>query len=744
MNKPARQPDPVQAMARRHTLLSRTPRDSPHRLGSVCVMVLLLFTVGCQATRYRNRGNDALAAGRYAAAVGYMERALEYDPDLLNDPAFAAALNDARFGAAKKAGQDAARGGRFDDALAHLERARQLKPDDPSPASETLVVRRAAAAHFHRRAIDLADVGKLADAEKAVREAVRFDDGFAPARQSLASLEERGVGATPFADALASTGKRRWKQAEERLRAVIDTSPHHLPARALLYQADAEIARSRKIERNAMKLVQAGRLDVAVVELQKAVDIWQGNAEAIVGLASTTQRIADANVKVASSLEAAKARAWDQALADVREALRLFPLHPEASKHLQHVKQQGADDYVARGKASLKAGELDDAATAFTQATLFQPRNAQALEGLASIADARALAAEKADLLGAALLWAIEANERQRSDNRAGKVTLLRAAIVQRMGFAVYVAAETQPNDRRLADALTAELNRTRPTFLVMAGKPDATDYRVTVDVASLEINQHIARSERRTHSYEKQRTVVNRAYDRLCDQIEFARQQVRFAERECRRLESDCRRAQISRNPSVHSICDRAARSRYRYDRERDRLRQYEWELSRTPRTVVETYRAEWRYGFATHAKTARLRGRAFVTASAENETIGSIKLDREASHRDDTITDANPAIGLPHDPLTLPPDSDVRDEVIAATARGLASEVLVKVVRARAASANASAREALAAGDVDAAIELNVIAALLLDPVASSESQSILLQLRKQLRQTPGDALN
>ena len=706
-------------------------------LAPAITLAITLSLAGCQGVQDRRRGEESLAAGRFDVAQTHLRRALAQRPELAQDPAFAQALSDAEHGAEMMQGNRDLRDEEYERAIERFSAAAKSRPGDARAVEAVGLARKTAVEALLRRATASAEAERWPQAREHLTRARAIDPSYEPVGQALASLTEPAPG-SPFDRAQVAAREKRWDVAQGLLAEVQREQPHHLRVAPLSKQVAAQVAAHREALAKADRLLAGGNLDAAASELAAALELWPGHADTLARRAVVDQRLDEAQGHLNRALAHQRAQEWEAALAATEACLRAYPLHPRAGAVQQAVRRDGADQAAREGIAALHAGRVEDADAAFLRGLRLQRRHEASLIGLASVADRRASEAQARGRPGAALLWAIEAQARFPAAARADRVTQLRADLLQRLGVTLRVLSELEASDRRFAERLTQAIEDTRPGFVVLVRPDQPAAYALTIDLNQLSVTDHVAQSETRVHEYPIKRVIENPRYPEVCGRVDYQRRRLSDAERDYDRLADDCRDARRDRKPDATACCDIADRARARRDRERQDLFRLESERDRTPRFLERIDRGQWRYQYAVHVRTARMAGVALMRAEATDQTVGRIDIDRSHAVKDATLAEANPALGLAPDPLLLPEPASVEGTLWDQVAPAVAKEVLGRLVRDHAAGINGQARRHQEKGELDAAIESHIQAALVLEAVAPAEAQELMGRLRAAL--TPG----
>jgi len=246
-------------------------------------------------------------------------------------------------------------------------------------------------------AIIKADRGQLGKAALDLRRAVELNPQLESARLALASLE----GGAPanitasFTKAQSHSTANHWQQAAIGYQAIIGLDRNHLPSRAALLTANQQLTQSKKLTTQAAQQYQEKRLDDAIVLATQALAIWPLNeqAQGWLGQARTQRQRADA--LLVQALQHKSNQRWDEALASAQQIKAVYPYHPSLKGFEQRIRDDAAKTFVAEGNRLLAVGELDAATNTFRAAFRYAPKNQAAKLGLAEVAHAHGVGAEK-------------------------------------------------------------------------------------------------------------------------------------------------------------------------------------------------------------------------------------------------------------------------------------------------------------------------------------------------------------
>lgn len=168
---------------------------------------------------------------------------------------------------------------------------------------------------------------------------------------------------------------------------------------------------------------------------------------------------------------------------------------------------------------------------------------------------------------------------------------------------------------------------------------------------------------------------------------------------------------------------------------RERD-VFAIEARLRRAPHVVTQAFPAAWRYLVHYYEKTGGAEVDLQLRDVAANTTVKTDTLTAKTRYDDTTVQNANPAIGLPEDPLELPDDGGVHRWLIDASADEAAARLVAALVEARAAALKSQAEALARQGRELAAVEAQVSYALTIEGANPKGAAQVLARLGQALR--------
>ena len=746
---------------------------------------------GCAADKLMKQGDAMLAGDRAIEAVGYYEQAQVEKPKLATDAGFSAKLARARCLAAYQRGASLGGQGEWERAVTAFQESLQLGAEAADAPRALAEAKREASTIRHRRALERADEGKLNEAILELRRALELNPENLDAKDALESVEGRkrdelSRAESLYGEALAQQGERRWLAAGETLRKAIVANANHLPARIRLHTGEARLAEARKARAEGQRLSGEKRLDAAIASYESALGVWPFFEDARRELGETRRRREVAQGHLNRAKELAAKGEWDEAAQASHAALGTYPHFQEAQALLTRSKQEAAAAHLGTGNGLLAEGKLEEAEAAFARALGYVPDMLAAREGLALADVTRGEAAEAQSLWGNALVWYMNAADHVGRPEYRAKVSAARGAVLGRIGFGVRIeagggaggGAETS----QLKSLVVQGVSGKKPAFLDVADAGGAA-YTARVQVTRLDIAERHVGTEQRVHAYALRQVVPNpklpELHQKLLDARHDLARTMRAYHRRCRSCRGTGRltcpkcggtaslpcgpcggTGIVAGNPcpTCHgtgkTYCNACSTDAIRngwiicprckgYGNE-ERLKEKDVRFKRTvveraeralrsePTTVVVQATAQWPYTVETFEKSGALSAGLEIVDGATGRVVHTEAVQRTSRDTDQTIQNANPAIGLSDDAATLPSDAEVCDALVRSAAGELAGRVLSAVVQARVNAAQGRAQRLSAAGNDSEAVEAYVDAALLVEPLNAAEARRVLKELR------------
>ncbi len=155
---------------------------------------------------------------------------------------------------------------------------------------------------------------------------------------------------------------------------------------------------------------------------------------------------------------------------------------------------------------------------------------------------------------------------------------------------------------------------------------------------------------------------------------------------------------------------------------------------LARTPTVVRHPHDTYWSYTVQRHRKIGRVKVRLSLHDAAGKELVTPETIKGGVVHEDEAVDRPNPAIGLAEDPLTLPSDERMIEQVLDGAARNITLKLLQHVTQAHADALRDEARRLEQQGERAGAVEAKVAAALVLEGIDPAGTQRTLRRLARQ----------
>ena len=375
----------------------------------------------------------------------------------------------------------------------------------------------------------------------------------------------------------------------------------------------------------------------------------------------------------------------------------------------------------------------------------------------------------------------------------------MRDKIAQRIRYEL--AVEVTDSNRFISPEATALrsqmlhlISKKKPSYLSVVSSQQASgpsDYQAMLVISRFEVNSAIVRAENRTHRYTVYRDVPNEEIPKVQILLDFEsrelRQLRRLANQPCRhcqghgkvrcpscsgkgrRVCKSCKGTARSAAPACPSCagtgkascqkckgsgritcpkCKGSGKNPYisprTIRRQARTVRDLANRLDRLPATVRRAFPAEWPYVVNYHQKQGRIEARIQLLNPAAGLALPAEAIRKTALHKDSTILNPSPEIGLPADTLNLPSDETVRKYLINQAAAQAASKVLNPVVQNRITEVRTTIDQLKLQGQPHQALEAQVDLAGLLAPSDPAAAAKIITTLRQelQLAAEPGPA--
>lgn len=734
----------------------------------ICIVTL----TGCKATRYVDRGDEDLLAGRPSMALANYKRALAKDPNLREKPAFQAKLLEANWRSSFEEAKSYERQLGWEQAISKYEETLRYHPGFQPAIDGIAAAKTRGANQRYETALNNANNGDLGKAAVNLRRSLELNRNNASALSALASIEGGAPPATAaaYSQAQSLTNARQWQHAATAYEAIIRSDRNHLPSRIELFKAKQKLDASTSLSTTAAKQLGERRLDASIASAKESLAIWPSNNPAQESLSRALSQREQAEALYQQALQQKGNQQWDAAIISAQKVRAAFPFHPAMGGFDQQVKDEAAQTYVTEGNRLLEAGELEAANNTFRAAFKYKPSDNAAKKGLAEVAHAHGKGAETDGLPGNALLWYMDSQRQQPKDNKYQEaVSRARAKVAVTANFDITLTTQDSKNNTnadtaKLQEVLTRELIATKPAYVnVTAGGANQRVrgplYKAMVTLNRIQTEQRLISTQRKVHVFTNYKSVPNPKIPYLDREFhsaerELARARVAQIRNRCNscsgRGDINCsrcggrgkhRHGDKESACSVcggrgHSSCGRCggrghyfAIDSYRVNRAAARVNDLARQLRHEPRFVKEKYQLQWPYTVETHAR----RGEAsavlnVIDANANNKTINSLTVNPVFNITDQMIVNPNPKLGLQEDRLVLPTDAFAYNALMDGAAKKAVPAILEAAAVERANSfineANKHARE----GRADLDLEARMTAMVILEPVRPKDAQKIL----------------
>ncbi|MFI4860870.1 MAG: hypothetical protein ACIAXF_09345 [Phycisphaerales bacterium JB063] len=704
-------------------------------LGLLLAAVVLL--AGCSTRNYLRKADEAAEHGDMRSALHYYERALSSRGSLADDDDFVQKL---RIAQSRVAFEDAValRGrGHFEASARKLHESLDYDPGFGQAVELLGVVNAQAASQRYDQALASADRGDLNAANEHLRIAQAHDTSNEDVVAAMASLRLEVLpantpGLAPFEAGLTRSGERRWDAAAGLYRESIGLNRNMLPARAALAEANAQLAESRRLSDSGAARIRESRISAAIPILENALAVWPFNEPAQASLTQARGVLAEADAKFSQAVAAGEASDWDGAIAAAEAGLVLDQSHARLRDLRPQLGLRAATDYTQRGAGHADAGELEAARDAFLRALSYKHPHSPAQRGLADVYLAWGRSHEQAGRVGAALLHYNRGQTYMATSGIAEGRSRTLAAIYGGLEMTLDVEAGETPlglavSGDRLGEALRQRAQRSAPAGLSV--RSDQPRFVLEAEVAEARISQQLVNTTTRSHQYYVDEPRPNPEYARLVDRLNDYQRQLD-------RLERDYH-SHVGPNHGHHHHDPHTPENNHlnrlvqQMETKQRQISQTSRQLRNTPATVLVPISHTYRYTVETYAKIGSLTVASRLIDTATGEVIETFTDEASFEDSDTTIRDARPEIGLRPDALHLADDSTIagslaHDAAQRTTQRAIESAVMYELDRVRAFGA-----QQLEAGRADAALEIEVAAALLIGMVDADASGRVLDRL-------------
>ncbi len=736
-----------------------SPRHPVTFFPALAMVSLLLLTgmLGCASQWSINSADHLARAGYYKDAVIVYKRALAEQPSLERNSRFMARYDRARIDAWLVDARKAYRAGDFETAVKHLRSVVDLDPNYTAATKFLVKARIDAIEDLQQRAIQNANDGKLASAIGMAKRILRYDALHPSAKAMLASADPKRAKESPtqadkvYVESKIFIKQKSWFKAIEGFTTASKLDPNHLPARVATHLAVEALKLSTAHLKKGQRFIKTGQLNEAIDQFKLSMKVWPANQEAIELLIDTQTEHTRAQRSYDRAVAAAKARQWDKAIIAVNQCIGIYPFYPNSGRFLKQIKLDAAVEHVTAGRQHLNAGRLDEAKARFEQAFKYAVRYAPAVDGLAGIAIQRGKKAQAAGQLGLAMLWYRVARDSVPGQKYNQQFAEARRSVEDQVKFAILIkeadsqdSADSAEFGRSIGSQLLAE----KPPFIEVRQTTEAKDkappvlYVLDGQVTKLDCVSEKTRTENAYHAYTIYQDVLNPRITQLRYAMDLASRELKSLAKPYQHYDAACKSAhyrhriedggQTTYDPLV---CRKARYLAARIAYLRKRTLEMETALRGEPGRVKQPIATSWPYQIEHHEKICQISAEIEI-AENSGRHLDAFSLSKRRIYRDQVISNANPDVGLDEDPLDIPTDAKARKAIMDAVAKDGIGHVLIKVLEHRAMALNRQARKLEDQGDTDKARELNIQAAILLQPVDPKQSARIIKQLQAQLR--------
>ena len=724
-----------------------------HTSQAVILLLLSLLLVGCFGPSSKQLGREAQAQGNPEAAVRHYQRALEKNSRLATDADFMRSFNLAKRDAHVVRARRAISDDRWVVAVQELDAVLQTEPGYGPAIAMRRTAALGAADMFYRQAVRHADEGRLEAAGEAVDLSLSYNPAHLnalAARDILAGKPSENDRAQSLYDrAIASISEQRWADAERDLAQAVSLDPVHLPARTQRHLAGLKIRQADLLYDQARELDKEKRLDQAIEQIEQAKVIRPHHTGYDRVLQNLLARRTRAERLIQQAQTAITTKQWTDGLGQLKQVEAIFPYHPELETVSVQLKGAAAIDYTAIGRQHDEAGQTDLARSAYRDALRYMPRHTPAHEGLADIATRIGQDHETQGRFGHALLAFTQALEHVNDEARHRDLARAQAQIVERARFAL----EFTPTQQDLASAraraeLIQSLQRQAPAYLSVQPLPAENvprQYQASVHATLSPAVVSRIKSQPHEHIYDTETLAPNPKIGVLRKKMHHVNERMADLRHDRRDLTHRLRRLerQQADEPdnahlthkirSIHRDLDGIDR---KIDREAKRLHDLDHALSCEPLQITVIERVGWPYTVETHEKTRSATMRINLVDIAVGSPLKPIHVNKHTEETDEQTLNANPAIGLPHDPLRFSDDNAFAHRLSEACTETATQEMIRRVTLAETDRLRASADHLAGQGDVVEALEHRVTAAVLLKWTHPDAAQSYLDELRAAVR--------
>lgn len=690
---------------------------------------------GCAGRQYHQAGDAAASHGDMRSAYYNYERALAHDSGLRRDPEFMGKLARAE---AQVAYDDAVRlqqAGRYEAALQKLEMAVQRDPGSVQAAALLNQLRPQAARERYDSALDAADQGDLATASRNLYAAAAYDPDNPSIRAAQASitpdrLSPETPGLTAFRAGDNHAKQREWRQALNQAETAIAANPDLLPARTLRFAATRQLNASQQLVDRGGSLLRARQVGQSIADFQEALEVWPGNEQAqrLLGEAEQAREQADARFAEANAFAAEQN--WDRAISVADAGLEIDRSHANLAGLRRQLPTRAAEDATRRGRSHLQSGEVAEAESAFRQALNYVERYEPAQRGMAEAYQAWGVKLEQDGRFGAALLHYRVGRGYSSigtvNDGVARNYSAIRTGLGMGLVYVVDGPDVSAIDTRTVSRAVGSALAPAERAGIALGGED--VPYSFVTRITTARVDQEMVRAQTQRHRYVVQEWQHNAEYDRIGARHQQEDRHYQQLSRQYQR-----RVGHSHRQHDPHH--DHHAQHLYNDICEHERIvNQLHHQLRNTPRQIQVDVPYDYEFIVESHRMTGQLVTRTELIDNATGDVIDSFDSRTGFEATDDTIRNPRPEIGLSPDPLELPERGRVETDLSQQIAAEISGRTISAMIQHRIGQFREQSTALREAGDADAALEIDVQAAVLLGMIDQKGMNQMLDRLGQQ----------
>ena len=600
-----------------------------------------------------------------------------------------------------------------------------------------------------------------------------------------------------YEQAKALQAERKWLRAGEMLSEAVKKYPNDIMCRVEAHRSNQQLNHARKLRAEGVHLANERRLDKAIAVFVQAKEVWPFIENIEEGLANARAKREQAETYYEEASVLAEKSEWPAVIEKAQECLTIFPYHKGAIEVTARANHEMAKERYHEGQSLKGQGQTLKAERSFYEALGHVPDMNQAQQGIAKIAFERGSEAEQAELWGKALIWYTEAISHHGRGEYKKRLETVRGKIVQRIGYNLSLEVASGGGNMAggsgaLKSTILHLMSTRRPSYLATAARGEyrgQEDYRALVVVNNLDVRTNVIRSENKVHDYTIYRDVPNPEIPKILGELESADRKLSRMQRQvhqpcygCRGSgkvkcsacggsgkqkckackgtgksgEEDCSACSGTGKTTCGRChgsgqvnCDKCRGSGKHPDvdqkdvrRQERKVRDLERELSRTPATVSKGFPAQWPYTVDLYEKQGIIEVSIEIAEARSGAVFNRDATGKSQVHRDTTIQNPNPSIGLEPNDLHLPGDSEVRMNVTNQVALQVSSRILKAVANKRIAETGAEIKRLRLAQANEAAVEAEADLACLLEARDRKGAAEIIDRLREELKKSLVDS--